>query len=313
MQNFYFKSIITWCLRYKETKMKLIKNFLWAVLIALIPFCGIALADDCFDTVIDEDGKILDIDPNDKYSDFEDREKLISLYWNTLDCSGQKKVYSADEYLNLIFQDLYGETYKKEKKSSGIVSLIEILVGVLWFIATWRIFTKAGKPWIYSIIPIYNCYEMSDIAWMSWSFKKAFMCLIAWLWMIFVSLFIFPIALFPQIGLILIYLFWIYMCVVNYNIARNFWWSVFASVLYVIFNPIAILILAFWNDKYYITEQKDQMMKMELESLVAQWIKDKENIEQNALDVNEEIKYNNPQQQENIQIKYIDPKDFKNQ
>ena len=290
--------------------MKLIKKFLWVVTVVLIPLFGIVLADDCFDTVIDENGKILYIDPNDKYSVFEDREKLISIYWNTLDCSDQKKVYSSDEYINLIFQDLYGENHKKEEKTSGAVSFIKILVAVLWFIATWRIFTKAGKPWIYSIIPIYNCYEMSDIAWMSWSFKKAFLCLIAWLWMIFVSLFIFPMALFPQVWLILIYLFWIYMCVVNYNIARKFSWSVLASVLYVIFNPVGILILAFWNYKYYITEQKDKMMKMELESLVAQWIKDKEIMEQNAGGINEDMKYNNPQQYENIQIKYIDPKEF---
>ena len=46
----------------------------------IIPFCGMALADDCFDTVIAENGEILYIDPNDKYGVFDDREKLVSIY-----------------------------------------------------------------------------------------------------------------------------------------------------------------------------------------------------------------------------------------
>ena len=44
--------------------------------------------------------------------------------------------------------------------------------------------------------------------------------------------------------------------------ARNFGRSTIASLLYVIFNPIAILILAFWNDKYYLEEQKEKIKEI---------------------------------------------------
>ena len=64
--------------------MKQIKKLLLILGLILIPLCGMVLADDCFDTVIDKDGKTLYIDPNDKYSVFEDREKLVSIYWNEL-------------------------------------------------------------------------------------------------------------------------------------------------------------------------------------------------------------------------------------
>ncbi len=36
----------------------------------------------------------------------------------------------------------------------------------------------------------------------------------------------------------------------DYYVAKNFWWSTIASILYVIFNPIAMIILAFWNYEY---------------------------------------------------------------
>jgi len=284
--------------------MKLFKNFLWIAVFTLISFFGFSLADDCFDTVVDNDGTILYIDPNDKYSVFEDREKLISIYWNKIECSWSKKVYSSDEYIDLIFGDLYQEM-NQDKNNSSTKAIIELVMLILSCVAMWRIFTKAGKPGIYSIIPIYNFYELSDIAWLSWLFNKACICLIAW---ILIYFFI------PMLGMLLILIFGIYMCIVNYNVARNFGWSVFASILYVIFNSVAMLILAFWNDKYYITEEKDKLedeiKKRELENLVAQWIKDKEDTEKNMWNMNEEIIYDKLPKEKEIKIKYIDPNDI---
>ena len=116
----------------------------------------------------------------------------------------------------------------------------------------------------------------------------------------------------PIIGLILVWIFIIFIYVVNYNVARNFWRSVISSILYVIFNPIAILFLAFWKDKYYITEQKDkfqnEIMKKELENLVAQGINDKDDIKQDMWNNNEQTNHNSPN--EEIKIKYIDPNDI---
>lgn len=271
--------------------MKTLKNFLLIISVTLLPFCGITLADDCFDTVIDKDGKTLYIDPNDKYSVFEDREKLISIYWNNIDCSGNKKTYSSDEYIDLMFNDLYKNYWEERSSQSTGTTIIEIILSILGFVAMRRIFDKAWKPWINAIIPIYNLYELSDIAWLSWFFKKALICLVLW---IIIRIFI------PIIGIVLIWIFVIFLYIVNYNVARNFWWSVFSSILYVVFNPVAILFLAFWNNKYYVTEQKNsiqnELSKKELEDLVNQWIKDSEQIEN-------DVNYSDTQHEE-IKIKY---------
>lgn len=281
--------------------MRQIKKLLLASTVLLVSLFGITLADDCFDTVIDESGKTLYIDPNSKYSVFEDREKLVSIYWNKLECSGNKKVYSHDEYMNLIFSNANESYWKEESTQNLLVTIIEIISSILWCIAMRRIFNKAWKSWIGVIIPIYNLYEMSDIAWLSWLFKKTFISLVIW---IFVYFFV------PILGMLLVLIFVIYMYIVNYNIARNFWWSVISSVLYVIFNPIGVLILGFWNYEYYITKQKnkinDEIMKKELENLVKQWIKDKEDTPQNSLKTNKQVNFNNTQN-EKIEIKYPDP------
>lgn len=283
--------------------MKQLKKILLMFGLIIIPLCGMVLADDCFDTVIDENGKTFYIDPKDKYSVFEDREKLVSIYGDKLECSNSKKVYSSDEYMNLLFDDISENYWKNKSTQSTWTKVIEIIISILGCVAMWIIFDKAWKSWIGAIIPIYNLYELSDIAGLSWLFKKAFISLIAWIILCFFI---------PVIGLILIWIFVIYMYVVNYNVARNFWRSVFSSILYVIFNPIAILILAFWNYEYYMTEQKnkiqDQIMKKELENLVLQWINDKDSIEQNMWNNNGQVNPNS--QNDEIKIKYIDPNDI---
>ncbi|MBR4633944.1 hypothetical protein IKO50_03150 [bacterium] len=49
------------------------------MVVTLIPLCTIVMADDCFDTIVNED-KVVYIDPFDKYSFFEDREALFTIY-----------------------------------------------------------------------------------------------------------------------------------------------------------------------------------------------------------------------------------------
>ncbi len=278
------------------------KKVLLLIAITLIPLFGIALADDCFDTVIDKDGKVFYLDPSDEYSFFEDREKLVSIYWDKVKCDGGKKVYSSEEYIDKMYNDMYKQMQKKEE-SSWTKSLIELIMGILWCVAMWKIFVKAWKSGISAIIPIYNFYELSDIAWLQWLFWKAFLCLVAWMLVYFFI---------PVLWFLLIAIFGIYGVLVNFNVARNFWWSTIASILYVIFNPIAMLILAFWNDEYYITQQKnriqDEMVKRELENLANQWVKEQEEITEKTLNTTEQTNTNI--QNEEIKIKYIDPNDI---
>jgi len=269
-------------------------------IITLFSLCGITLADDCFNTVIDRiTGEEFYIDPFDISRVYRHKENLFYDYWDRIQCLWETRVFSEDEYDYMV-----NSIQEKNKESSSSKPLIELIISILYLIALRKIFVKAWKTGYHSLIPIYNFYEMSDIAWLAWLFKKAFWCLLIWLWMIFVSLFIFPITLFPQIWLILIWIFWVFMYIVNYNIARNFWWSVISSILYVIFNPIAVLILGFWKDKYYVTEQtnniKNEIKKRELENLATQWIRNEYSPLENIWNDNEELNLQNDE----IKIKY---------
>lgn len=233
--------------------MKLSKFILWIIAVEFVPLCTIVMADNCFDTLINE-GNVYYIDPFDKYTFSKDKETLLNIYWDKIKCNGEKKTYTKEEYIDKISSDLISSDLlkddQKQEKHSWVNPFIELIMLILCCVAMRKIFDKAWKPGINSIIPIYSLYEMSDIAWISWLFKKAFWCLIIWCSMMFIWIFMYPIAYFPQIWVVLTMIFWIYMCAVNFYIARNFWWSTITSILYVIFNPIAMLILAFWNYEY---------------------------------------------------------------
>lgn len=294
--------------------MKLIKFLVWIIAITLIPLCTIVMADDCFDTLID-DGKVYYIDPFDKYTFSKDKKILLNIYWDKIKCNGEKKTYTKEEYIDKISSDLHKDNQRQEKDSWGN-AFIELIMFILWCVALRKIFVKAGKPGYYSLIPVYNFYEMSDMAWISWLFKKAVRCLIVWFLMIFISLHVMPIAQFPQIWMILICIFWIYMCAVNFYIARNFWWSTVASILYVLFNPIAVLILAFWNDKYCLTDPKEKMSEItrkshsEDNSDLNLWESRESTMEWMDEDLNVNTWPKNNSQLEEDPIKYIDPDQF---
>lgn len=221
--------------------MKLIKFLLWTIAIAIFPVCTVAIADDCFDTIVDKSGKVYYIDPLDNYKVFEDKKSLTSTHWDKIKCSEEKKVYSMEEYLDKTYGDLYKGKQKQKSESSWWGSLIELVMLILSCVAMWKIFVKAWKPGIYSIIPIYNFYELSDIAWLQWMFWKVLIC-----WLVWIGLCLFI----PILWMILIFACVLYGVAVDFYVARNFWWSTRASILYVIFNPIAMLILAFWNYEY---------------------------------------------------------------
>lgn len=278
--------------------MKFIKFLLWVIVIALIPF--ISLADNCFDTVVDDEWNIYYVDPFNKWKLYIKRENLISIYWDKIDCSWNKKVYSDKEYL----EDVYGDVYNKYKRwgreRSSTEAIIELIMWILSCVAMWRIFTKAWKSGVYSLIPIYNFYILSDIAWLSRLFTKAVVCFILWLLVYFFV---------PILWFILLCVFWIFGLVVNFNVARNFGRSTMASVLYVIFNPIAMLILAFGNDKYYMTEQQEKikLMKAKMNAMDTEYTDDVDlNVSLNTQSNN--LQGNNAEAED--PIKYPDTSNF---
>ena len=221
--------------------MKLTKILLWVVAIALIPLCTIVMADDCFDTVVDKDGNVYYIDPFDEWRVAINRETLLSEYGDKIKCTGEKKVYTSEEYMDKVYGDLRKDAQRQQSYSSWGNALLELVIFILWIVAMRKIFVKAWKPGIYSIIPIYNFYELTDIAWLQGMFWKVLLCWLVWIGLCFFM---------PILWMILIFICVIYGAVVDYYVAKNFWWSTIASILYVIFNPIAMIILAFWNYEY---------------------------------------------------------------
>ena len=221
--------------------MKLTKILLWVVAIALIPLCTIVMADDCFDTVVDKDGNVYYIDPFDEWRVAINRETLLSEYGDKIKCTGEKKVYTSEEYMDKVYGDLRKDAQRQQSYSSWGNALLELVIFILWIVAMRKIFVKAWKPGIYSIIPIYNFYELTDIAWLQGMFWKVLLCWLVWIGLCFFM---------PILWVILILICVIYGAVVDFYVARNFWWSTIASILYVMFNPIAMIILAFWNYEY---------------------------------------------------------------
>lgn len=308
--------------------MKLTKFILWIIAVVFVPLSTIVMADNCFDTLIDE-GNVYYIDPFDKYTFSKDKETLLNIYWDKIKCNGEKKTYTKEEYIDKISSDLISSDLlkdnQKQEKHSWVNPFIELIMLILCCVATRKIFAKAWKPGINSIIPIYSLYEMSDIAWISWLFKKAFWCLIIWCSMMFIWIFMYPIAYFPQIWVVLTMIFWIYMWAVNFYIARNFWWSTITSILYVIFNPIAMLILAFWNYEYknknlkWVQKEGVKEIAKKIQNDEVMGKENRWNINNNVNNIVPERTYDefdgniqlpNNTEAEEDPIKYIDPDEF---
>ena len=131
----------------------------------------------------------------------------------------------------------------------GIVWIIvAIICCVLVIIAMWRIFTKAWEKWWKSLIPIYNLYIMYKIVGMKNWFWYAILvsfCLgliAGFLWEESSAAGILEMVASAFSGIVSI--------VAAFKLPRKFGWGVFASILYVLFTPICILILGFGNYKY---------------------------------------------------------------
>ncbi len=134
---------------------------------------------------------------------------------------------------------------------AGLWIAIWILALVLWIlaiIAMWKIFTKAWEAGWKSIIPFYNTYILYKIAGMkSWFWYTliviAVWCLVAAICWVESS------AYWIVMGIACLFC-WIVAIVVNYKLPRKFGWGVFASILYVLFTWICVLVLWFGNYKY---------------------------------------------------------------
>ena len=108
----------------------------------------------------------------------------------------------------------------------GIAFLVQIALIVVFLIAYWKIFEKAGKPGWAALIPFYNVYLMCDIVWPN----KAF---VPFLLLSFV-----PIANV------------IYAIIFIFRLAKAFGKDMAFGFGLLLLAPIFILILAFGDSTY---------------------------------------------------------------
>ena len=130
-----------------------------------------------------------------------------------------------------------------EEATEGL--LVALVFGILAIIALWKAFTRAWEGGWKAIIPVYNTYIQFKLADMK-----------NWFWYMILIAFIFGVvaACLPDykdlITNIWYVVSWIIGIVASFKFARKYGWWVFASILFVLFYPICILVLGFGNYPY---------------------------------------------------------------
>ena len=126
-----------------------------------------------------------------------------------------------------------------------VIWIICVILRILGIVALWKAFSRAWEGGWKAIIPIYNTYIMYKLAGMK-----------NWFWYIILIAVAFAIAsaCLPDYEEILTYISeaicGIISIVATFLFARKYTWGVFASILFVLFNPICILFLGFGNYPY---------------------------------------------------------------
>lgn len=105
-----------------------------------------------------------------------------------------------------------------------LVNLIGLVIAIVYIVAGWRMFTKAGRPGWGILIPIYNTYLMCKMAGRS-----------GW-WVIAL--------LIPLLNIVAWFL-------ISMDLGKAFGKSgVWSFFLLFLFHPIGVLILGFGDDRY---------------------------------------------------------------
>lgn len=101
--------------------------------------------------------------------------------------------------------------------------LIGLVLGILILVATWKVYTKAGKPGWAAIVPIYNLFVLLEIVGRP-----------GW-WLI--------LLLIPIVNLVAIF-------IISFDLARSFGKGTGFGLGLVFFNFIFMMILGFGKAKY---------------------------------------------------------------
>lgn len=120
--------------------------------------------------------------------------------------------------------------------SIGVVVAMVIAIYVLFIIAWWKLFEKAGEPGWASLIPFYNTYVLYKIAWGNG--------------LLFLVLFLSILNFVPVLGVIIDIGLFIFNIFTNINLAKSFGQGGGFAVGLIIFPNIFLLILAFGSAQY---------------------------------------------------------------
>ena len=125
------------------------------------------------------------------------------------------------------------------------LAIISFILWILRIIALWKAFQRAWQWGWEAIVPIYCSYIKYKLAGMkNWFWYGLLIAVVIWIIAAFVPD---QQKLLTDIATAIV---WIIYIVVKFKFARKYGWGVFASILYVLFNPICVLILGFGNYPY---------------------------------------------------------------
>lgn len=128
----------------------------------------------------------------------------------------------------------------------GIVGwIIGIVLWILRIIALWKAFERAWEWWWKAIIPIYCSYIKYKLAGMkNWFWYVLLFALVMW---IIAACLPDQQVLITNIATVVT---WIVFIVMTFKFAKKYGWGTFASILFVLFYPICILVLGFGDYMY---------------------------------------------------------------
>lgn len=125
------------------------------------------------------------------------------------------------------------------------LAIISFILWILRIIALWKAFQRAWQWGWEAIVPIYCSYIKYKLAGMkNWFWYGLLIAVLMWVIAAFIPD---QQKLLTDIATAIV---WIIYVVVKFKFARKYGWGVFASILYVLFNPICVLILGFGNYPY---------------------------------------------------------------
>lgn len=125
------------------------------------------------------------------------------------------------------------------------LAILVFILRILRIIALWKAFERAGEPGWKALVPVYCTYIQYKLSGMkNWFWYGLLVAVIVW---IIAACIPNQQELITNIGSAII---WIICIVMLFKFARKYGWGVFASILFVIFYPICVLVLGFGNYPY---------------------------------------------------------------